>query len=107
MAGDNNSLLKLNKMGFRTFEKYLAIPDYDQILDEEKKLDAIVENTTHWISSMINKDQIEEDVRHNHQKLIELANENLKNLQNVCVKYGIDPTRVEDICTTFDIMGNE
>lgn len=107
MAGDNNSLNKLNNMGFRTFEQYLPVPDYDQILDKEKKLDAIVKNTTYWISSMINKEQIAEDVRHNHQRLLNLADMNLKNLENVCRKYGIDSTRVEDICTTFDILGNE
>lgn len=107
MAGDNNSLHKLNNMGFRTFEKYLPVSDYDQILDKEKKLDAIVKNTTYWISSMMNKEQIAEDVRHNHQRLVNLADMNLKNLEKVCRKYGIDTTRVEDICTTFDFMGNE
>jgi len=107
MAGDNNSLHKLNKMGFRTFEKYLPIPHYDEIRDEEKKLDAIVTNTNYWINSMIDREQIAEDVRHNHQRLIDLADANLKNLESVCEKYGIDATRVEDVCTTFDIMGNE
>jgi len=107
MAGDNNSLHKLNKMGFRTFEKYLPIPHYDEIRDEEKKLDAIVENTKYWINSMIDREQIAEDVRHNHQRLIDLAGANLKILENICEEYGIHPTRVEDVCTTFDIMGNE
>ena len=107
MAGDNNSLHKLNKMGFRTFEKYLPIPHYDEIRDEEKKLDAIVTNTNYWINSMIDREQIAEDVQHNHHRLAELANANLKNLESVCEKYCIDPTRVEDVCTTFDIMGNE
>lgn len=107
MAGDNNSLHKLRNMGFRTFEQYLPIVDYDQILDKEKKLDAIVKNTSHWISSMINKEQIAEDVRHNHQQFFNLADINLKNLENVCKKYGIATTRVEDICTTFDILGHE
>jgi cob(I)alamin adenosyltransferase len=48
-----------------------------------------------------------EDVRHNHERLIAIANENLKNLENICKKYNISPSRVDEICTTFDIMGNE
>ena len=56
---------------------------------------------------MIDREQIAEDVRHNHQRLIDLADANLKNLERVCEKYGIDTTRVEDVCTTFDVMGNE
>ena len=52
-------------------------PDND---DEEKKLDAIVTNTNYWINSMIDREQIAEDVQHNHHRLAELANANLKNL---------------------------
>ena len=75
--------------------------------DEEKKLDAIVTNTAYWIGSMQDKEAIAEDVRHNHDRLIVIANENLKNLENICNKHNISPLRVEEICTTFDIMGNE
>ena len=107
MAGDNNSLYKLRNMGFRTFENYLPIPHYDELRDEEKKLDAIVANTAYWIGSMQDKEAIAEDVRHNHERLIDIANENLKNLENICKKHNISPSRVEEICTTFDIMGNE
>jgi hypothetical protein len=56
---------------------------------------------------MQDKEAIAEDVRHNHERLIAIANENLKNLENICKKHNISPSRVEEICTTFDIMGNE
>ena len=107
MAGDNNSLYKLRNMGFRTFENYLPVPHYDEIRDEEKKLDAIVTNTACWIESMQDKEAIAKDVRHNYERLLSIANKNLKNLENICKKYNISPSRVDEICTTFDIMGNE
>jgi hypothetical protein len=107
MAGDNNSLIKLKSMGFRTFEDYLPIPGYDEILHPEKKLDAIVTNTRYWLSSMGSKQEIANDVTHNHKRMITLAEENLKNLQDICRKYHIAPSRVEGICTTYDILGQE
>ena len=107
MAGDRGSLDKLKKMGFRTFENYLPVPHYNELRDEEMKLDAIVTNTAYWIGSMQDKEAIAKDVSHNHKRLIFIANENLKNLENICKKHNISPLRVEEICTTFDIMGNE
>ena len=74
MAGDNNSLYKLRNMGFRTFENYLPVPHYDELRDEEMKLDAIVTNTAYWIGSMQDKEAIAKVVRHNYERLLSIAN---------------------------------
>ena len=105
MAGDNNSLYKLRNMGFRTFENYLPVPNYDEICDEGKKLDAIVTNTAYWIESMEDKEAIADDVRHNYERLISLANENLKKLESICQEHRITPSSMDKICSTFDKIG--
>lgn len=66
MAGSANTLTKLKRMGFKTFDEYLKIPNYDSIIDSEERLDAIVENTVYW-SDHINKfsNEIQEDITHN------------------------------------------
>lgn len=105
MAGDNFSLSKLTSMGFRTFEKYLPVKDYDLINDCEKKLDAVVTNTAYWLKSMRNKEAIAEDVKHNHKKLLTIARENLKRLENICQENGINPSLMDKICSTRDNIG--
>tara|TARA_R110001632_G_scaffold227470_1_gene361988 strand:+ start:700 stop:1797 length:1098 start_codon:yes stop_codon:yes gene_type:complete len=107
IAGDKGSLGKLKTMGFRTFENYLPVQDYDQIEDPELKLDAIVTNTKFWINHMDQKEMIKEDVEHNYAVLEKLAMQNKSTLEGVCIQYGINPNSVEQICTTFDILGNE
>ena len=107
VAGDRNSLIKLKKLGFKTFENFLPIPNYNDIENIEEKLDAIVINAKFWISGMQRKDEIRKDVDHNYRRLLELAEENKKTLEKICLEYGINPVRIEEICTTYDILGNE
>ena len=107
MAGDNHSLHKLKALGFRTFENYLPISDYDQISNEEKKLDAIVTNCNSWITGIGNKEQIRQDVEYNYNNLVNVALQNKKMLENICKEHGIDPTRINDVCTTYDALGNQ
>ena len=107
MAGDNNSLSKLKSMGFRTFENYLPVPHYDNIEGVEEKLEAIVTNTSYWIAFMKDKESIQQDVTHNYERLISLADQNMKKLESICKKFNISPDRIEEICTTFDILGHE
>ena len=107
MAGDRGSLDKLKKMGFKTFENYLPVAHYDQIQDPEQKLDAIIVNVEYWINYMKNKEEIGKDVQHNYDTIMGLAVENKINLKNICIENGISPTKIEAICTTYDILGNE
>jgi len=107
MAGDRYSLNKLKKLGFLTFENFLPIPNYDEIEDPEKKLDAIVTNTEFWINNMKDKEDVKQNVIANYNRINELALQNKKILENICIEYGIAPHRIEEICTTYDILGNE
>lgn len=108
MAGsDPGSLNKLKKIGFKTFENFLPVTDYDNIENDEERLEAIITNTDFWINHMKNKEEIQEDINNNYNRLIELAQENKVMLEDICKKYLINPIRIGEICTTYDILGNE
>lgn len=107
IAGDKGSLGKLKAMGFRTFENYLPVKDYDEIDDPERKLNAIVTNTDFWLNSMEHKDSIRKDVEHNYDTLEKIALQNKATLEDICRNNGIKADSIEKICTTFDILGNE
>ena len=107
LAGDRGSINKLKQMGFKTFENFLPIPNYDSIENIEEKLNAIVINTKFWINNMNHKDEIRKDVDHNYKRMSHLAEENKKTLEKICIKYGIDTARIRDLCTTNDKLGNE
>ena len=107
MAGDLGSLQKLKRFGFRTFEEYLPRPEYDDIKNVEDKLDAIVENCKFWLDEMSDKEQIANDVEHNYNLMLSIAQKNKSMLEGICTAHHINPARIEEICTTFDILGNE
>ena len=107
LAGDLGSLKKLKRFGFRTFETYLPRPEYDDIQAVEDKLDAIVENCEFWLTKMQDKDQIAIDVDHNYNLMLSIAHQNKTVLEQICTAHDIDPSRIDEVCTTFDILGNE
>ena len=104
IAGDNGILAKLQQMGFKTFETYLPIKDYDSILNKENKLNAICTNAIHWLTNIENKEAIDKDVEHNYRQLVSLAKHNKGILEKVCENIGIDNTRINEICNTQDFL---
>lgn len=76
MAGDLGCCRLMQQMGFRTFNEYLKIPEYDLIEDHEQRLDAIVENTKHFLQDNTNQDLISCDVTHNYNRFLELGKQN-------------------------------
>jgi hypothetical protein len=70
MAGEMNNFRYLHDRGYKTFENYLPNFDYDNIVDLEARLDAIVENTKFW-QKHINQYQrdIFDDVESNYRLL--------------------------------------
>jgi len=97
MAGDINSLLTLKELGFKTFENYLPKNRYDIIKNREHKLDLIAQNVRHWLNNMDRKEQINQDVEHNYNRLLQLAMENKQNLENICTKHNLDAKRIDEI----------
>ena len=102
LAGDQGSLDKLKSLGFKTFEEYLPVKNYDTINGKEEKLHAIIQNCEHWLENMIDKEKINADVEYNYKRLVELASNNKTYLEKICSDYQID--QLEDICSTKDLI---
>jgi hypothetical protein len=95
MASSTNTLARLRDMGFRTFEKYLKISNYDQILDDEHRLNAIVENTQYWIENINqHSEDIQTDVEHNLQNYYKLAEHNRTLLKTLISKNNLKTTEL-------------
>jgi hypothetical protein len=106
MAGDSGTLQRLRDKGFKTFDNYQLISNYDTIRLQEKRLDAIVTNTKHWISNMKDKDQILADVEHNFNQFIKLAKINEQKINSVIDTMGIAQITANDILPVHDDITN-
>jgi len=96
IANSTNSLTKLQKMGFLTFEEFLKVPDYDQIADSELRLDAIVENTQHWLDTIHAQSKtIIEYVEHNFLNLKENYARNIQKIDAFIKKNNLALTKDE------------
>jgi|TARA_R110000868_G_scaffold214385_2_gene464464 hypothetical protein len=84
VAGEYNTLAKLKAMGFKTFEKYLLVTDYDRIQNSEERLNAIVSNTKYWLTN-IQTHQLEifKDIEHNFNLITQLSLTNYSSIQDM------------------------
>ena len=100
MAGDVATLKLLNKMGFSTFDEFLTI-DYDLIDNQDKRLDAIVANTEHWVHNLkLHHKMINLYVNHNFKVLEELYFINNQKISNFIEKYNLINLSVEELVPT-------
>jgi len=90
MAGPDKALARLQTMGFKTFENYLPI-QYDDIENTEQKLDAIVTNAQYWVDNIHQyTDSIAQDIEHNYQLMISLAQKHTEKLQQLILYHALD-----------------
>jgi hypothetical protein len=74
IAGQPGTLKFLNKLGFKTFEEYMKIKNYDEETDHLIRLYNIVENTKFFLEHFHKfKDQIKKDIDYNFQQFFELC----------------------------------
>ena len=67
MVGCPNTLAKLRTMGYRTFEHYLSVPEYDTDTNEYQRLDLAIHNAANWLDHIRDhEDEIRHDTLHNH-----------------------------------------
>jgi hypothetical protein len=84
VAGKVGYLKKFKSVGYRTFENYMKINDYDQIVDSQKRLDAIVVNTQNFANNHLDLiKQVNEDVEHNYNNLIDCVNNEYAKLERI------------------------
>lgn len=91
MAGDLGSLHRLKKYGFKTFEEYLGISDYDSTLDIDRRLDMVVENTRDMLSACKKYEtELRNDIEHNFVTLDLYMKQNLHNINTLFKNLGLD-----------------
>lgn len=102
IPGEVGTLKYLRDMGFKTFNDYLPISDYDNIIDVDEKLDACVTNVAYCLNNHdIEKEKIKMDINHNFNRFKELVKIN----EDVMYKLGerlqlpnIDVYRIIPLC---------
>lgn len=100
LAGERQSLKKLERLGFKTFEKYMPIP-YDNLPDN-RRMDAIVENTKYFLENMVRYEKdIRNDVEQNFVRLIELCEQDNTRIKNFIRKYNLSTNTSQLLATTF------
>jgi hypothetical protein len=72
MTSTTNSLAYLKSLGFRTFEQYLPVSNYDSIINNDDRLVAICKNFSGFFDNG-NIHQINEDIEYNFQQFNNFA----------------------------------
>lgn len=86
----------IKELGFKTFENYMAIPNYALMLNEEDRFDAIVENTKYFLKNYnSNRKKIEKDVNFNYNKFFILVQENFKILDRIIKDFGVKQVDID------------
>ena len=89
MVGEVNTLSKLKQLGYKTFEDYLLIKEYDTLPDKDR-LDATVKNTGYWLEHLSDhKEQIQNDVEHNFKQFVTLAQVEIEKVNNLMKRYNL------------------
>ena len=91
ISGYAKNLKYLKENGYRTFESYLPIPKYDDIVDQDNRLNAVVHNTKFWLDNIHLQDRsIEQDVEHNYHHLMSNINQCIDLAKNLSTKLDWD-----------------
>jgi hypothetical protein len=98
LVGAPKCLSALKAMGFKTFENYLPIPEYDNILDLFPRLDAIVDNIVAFPDAIAQySSNINDDIDYNYALLNDNMNRDLTFLNNLCIKKNL-PVDTFEFC---------
>ena len=104
MASNSGTLDRLERVGIKTFKNYLEIPDYENIINTNDRISAIVENTKFW-SKNIHKqhEEIGQDVKHNVEVFSNLAKTNLDTIRSVCDQLEVGHNNIYRLLPIHDI----
>jgi hypothetical protein len=84
MAAPPGSLKYIETLGFKTFQEYMQITDYDDIEDDKQRSGSIMTNTMHFLDNKHTSiDKINADVEHNYQNLIDFVDREILKLDKV------------------------
>lgn len=96
LAGTPDMMDYIKYLGLRTFEKYMAIPDYAYIENEFEKYDAIVKNTEQFLKDCHKyREEIDQDIDYNYYRFMQLADDNKDVLYRVQNYFNLDQETVD------------
>jgi len=100
IAGDVGILKILEDLGFSVFREFLKIKDYDSIIDENERIDAIVENTKHLLETLdLHNMSLHAD--HNFRRMTELYKINYDKILNFIHNHNLeDKITAEELVQT-------
>lgn len=103
--GYRHGLEWLRQQGFRLFEQYLPVPDYDACPNGSQRVMAMCDNISYW-SRHIGRQawHIQQDVAHNARLAQDLARQNLQRLCDL--RDQLDPRRDIHAVVPMDIEQN-
>jgi hypothetical protein len=84
MASVPGTLQYLRTLGFKTYEQYQALPDYDHCMDDDRRLDAVVTNSMEFVKSCKeNTPGIDADIEYNYKMFHSLVAQEIKKIDNI------------------------
>jgi hypothetical protein len=99
-------LNKLKQMGFKTFEEYLKVPNYDTVINNIDRLNAIVENVEDWLHNIDRHfEAIKRDVDHNYKLFLLISRQEEVKINKLIEKHNL-PCSV-DMITSHDNHNDE
>ena len=104
LAGDLGICQRLQDMGFKTFNNYLKVPDYDTIENIDERLDAIVVNVKHFLTDTLDYQAINNDIKHNYIRFIELGKQNQNIINDFFSNLGISMDKIDLYISSQDII---
>jgi hypothetical protein len=103
IAGDRGVLKDLNSKGFRTFEKYLLIQDYDMLATPAERIDAVVKNTEYLLTTFKSRAQeINEDTEYNFRVFHDKVEPNFQILKEMANRVGCSEYNINVILPFWD-----
>lgn len=108
VAGSPYTLSRLNDMGFKTFENFLEVPYYDQIVDRNARLDAAIKNAQHWLYNIANHaSEINESIDHNFNLLEELYTQYIHKIENFVEQHQLMVTKDDLVPEYYNMITSE
>jgi hypothetical protein len=106
MAAYPGFLNKLKRLGFKTFEEYLKVPNYDSIDNDIDRLNSIVENVEYWLANIKNHiESIKRDVEHNYNLFLLISRQEEVKINKLIEKHNL-PCSV-DMITSHENHNDE
>ena len=104
-AGHPDQFRYMKKLGFRTFENYMLLPDYIDFPTEQDQLNAIVINTESFLNAHKNyQEQIKIDVKYNYDLALDYIDKQNEFFEFLITRYGVPR---EEVLHYFDRKGYE